>query len=383
MTSQSITCYCGVPERRTLEIMATSTRPDAHTGPAPAPARTGRGQRVRRRAREVAPGLLASAAAVLVAWGVHRLLGAVPMLTAALLLGIVAVNAGALPDTTRAGTKFAASSLMRVGVALLGTQVALRDIAGLGWRTIVMAVAVLLATLLGTRWLGRRMGLSGRMSLLVAAGFAICGASAVAAVDGVLGSGGPGTRGEGERERERDAATAVALVTLCGTLAIAVVPTTGHLLGLSTYDLGRWIGASVHDVGQVVATATVAGPAALVPAVAVKLIRVAMLAPVTAGIALSARRGTTEGTRRPPVLPVFLAGFLAMVAIRSTGVVPREVLEAASEAKDLLFAAALFGLGTAVRVRPMLRTGRRALLLGLMSWVLIAGVAYGGVLLTR
>jgi uncharacterized integral membrane protein (TIGR00698 family) len=363
--------------------MTISARPVVRIGPLPPPRRTGRAHRVRRRAREVAPGLLVSAAAVLVAWWVHRLLGAVPMLTAALLLGVVAVNAGALPDATRAGAKFAASSLMRVGVALLGSQVALRDIADLGWQTIVMAVAVLLATLLGTRWLGRRMGLSGRMSLLVAVGFAICGASAVAAVDGVLDSGGTSTRGERDGERERDAATAVALVTLCGTLAIAVVPATGHLLGLSTYDLGRWIGASVHDVGQVVATATVAGPAALVPAVAVKLIRVAMLAPVTTVIALRTRRGTTQGIRRPPVLPVFLAGFLTLLAIRSTGVVPQGMLEAVSEAKDLLFAAALFGLGTAVRVRPMLRTGRRALLLALMSWVLIAGVSYGGVLLTR
>ena len=184
-------------------------------------------------------------------------------------------------------------------------------------------------------------------------------------------------------ERKHDAATAVALVTLCGTLAIAVVPTAGHLLGLSTYDLGRWIGASVHDVGQVVATATVAGPAALVPAVAVKLIRVAMLAPVTTVIALRTRREAVEGARRPPVLPVFLLGFLTMVAIRATGVLPWGVLNAVSEAKDLLFAAALFGLGTAVRVRPMLRTGRRALLLGLTSWVLIAGIAYAGVLLTR
>jgi uncharacterized integral membrane protein (TIGR00698 family) len=313
---------------------------------------------------------------VLAAWGVHRLVGAVPLLTAALLLGIVAVNTGRLPEATRAGTRYAAGTLMRAGVVLLGLQVALRDIAGLGWQTIAMAVFVLLATLLGTRWLGRRMGLSARMSLLVASGFAICGASAIAAVDGVFGS-----RDDGE-DRERDAATAVALVTLCGTLAIAVMPAAGHLLGLSPYDQGRWVGASVHDVGQVVATATVVGPAALVPAIAVKLIRVAMLAPVTAVIALRARRAGTA-TRRPPVLPVFLIAFLAMVAIRSTGVLPGSVLEGASAVKDVLFAAALFGLGCAVRLRPLIRTGHRALLLGLTSWILIAGISYAGVLLTR
>lgn len=332
-----------------------------------------------RRVRNVVPGLAVCAAGVVVAWCVHRLAGPIPMLTAALLLGIVAVNVGVLPDATRAGTRFAARTLMRAGVVLLGLQVSLSDIAGLGWQTIAMTVAVLLATLLGTPWLGRLMGLPRRLSMLVAAGCAICGASAVAAVDGVLGPRG----GRDGDDREGDAATAVAVVMLCGTLAIAVMPVLGHLLGLSPYDEGRWTGASVHDVGQVVATATALGPAAVVPAIAVKLIRVAMLAPVTTVIGLRARRDAASGVRRPPVLPAFLIAFVAMVVIRSTGKVPADVLQDVSVAKDLLFAAALFGLGTAVRVRLLVRTGHRALLLGLTSWVLIAGVSYAGVLLTR
>ena len=357
--------------------MTTSTarpRVRPHHG---VPSRARRREPRARRGRELGPGLAACTAGLLAAWGVHRLVGAIPLLTAALLLGIIAVNAGILPELTRAGSRFAASTLMRAGVVLLGLQVALTDIAGLGWQTIVMTVFVLLATLFGTRWLGRRMGLSARTSLLVASGFAICGASAVAAVDSVLGDDRDGGR-------ERDAATAVALVTLCGTLAIVVMPVAGHLLGLTAYDQGRWVGASVHDVGQVVATATVAGPAALVPAVAVKLVRVAMLAPVTTAIALRVRRAEpVTGARRPPVLPVFLVAFLAMVALRSTGELPQAVLDGASALKDLLFAAALFGLGSAVRLGPLIRTGRRALLLGLTSWVLIAGVSYAGVLLTR
>ncbi len=322
------------------------------------------------------------AAGVVASWAVHRLTGAIPMLTAALLLGIVAVNTGVLSESARAGSRYAASGLMRAGVVLLGLRIALSDIAGLGPRTIVMTVLVLLATFYGTQWLGRRMGLSARMSLLVASGFAICGASAVAAVNGALG-----TR-TNDPESECDTATAVALVTLCGTLAIAVMPAAGHLLGLSPYDQGRWVGASVHDVGQVVATATVVGPAALIPAIAVKLVRVAMLAPMTAATALQARRtnpraDTGETAHRPPILPLFLLGFLAMVALRATGEVPLAILNGANAAKDLLFAAALFGLGSAVRLRVLARTGRRALVLGLTSWTLIATVSYAGVLLTR
>jgi uncharacterized integral membrane protein (TIGR00698 family) len=372
MTSQPNTGRSAPATGPMLKIMTVFS-----TEPRVRPGQDAHRDRPRTKRGGLAPGLAGCAVAVAAAWGVHRLAGTVPMLTAALLLGVLAANTGTLPEAARDGTRFAAGTLMRAGVVLLGLNVALGDIVGLGWQTIAMTVVVLLATLLGTRWLGCRMGLSARMSLLVACGFAICGASAVAAVDGVLGRPG------GRRGDQHDAATAVALVTLCGTLAIAVMPAAGHLLGLSPYDEGRWIGASVHDVGQVVATATVAGPAALVPAVAVKLVRVAMLAPVTAVIAVRARRDAGAGTRRAAVPPVFLLGFLAMVAVRATGTVPHGLLAAAGAGKDLLFAAALFGLGCAVRLRPLLRTGRRALVLGLTSWALVAGVSYAGVLLTR
>ncbi|WP_343884336.1 YeiH family protein [Actinoallomurus spadix] len=343
-----------------------SAAPDA-AGAAPVPG-------VARRRWGIAPGVAACALAVPVSYAAHRAAGAVPMLTAALVLGVLAANLRLLPAATRPGLRFSGTRFMRAGVVLLGLQVSFGDILALGARTILMTLTVLAVTFTGTRWLGRRFGLSDRLSLLVAAGFSICGASAVAAVDGALGPR------PGDAEAERETATAIGLVTLCGSLAIAVLPPVGRLLGLSPYDVGRWIGASVHDVGQVVATATLAGTAALVPAIAVKLVRVVMLAPITAGVALRTRRGA--GRHRPTLLPLFVLGFLATMALRSAVAVPSGALAAASTVRDVLFAAALFGLGAAVRLPELARTGHRALLLGLTSWVLIAGVAYAGVLLT-
>ena len=177
--------------------------------------------------RGLCAGLGVAALGVACAYGLHGAIGVVPMLTAALLLGVLAVNIGVLPAAARPGLRFAASRLMRAGVVLLGLQVAFGDIAALGLRSIVMVVVVLAVTFAGTRWLGRRLGLSGRLSLLVAAGFSICGASAVAAVDGVLG------RRADDVTAEREIATAVTLVTLCGSLAIVVMPPAGRGLGLS------------------------------------------------------------------------------------------------------------------------------------------------------
>jgi uncharacterized integral membrane protein (TIGR00698 family) len=330
------------------------------------------------------PGLGLAAAGVLVAWGVHLLLPAVPMLTAALVLGILAAHLpGVGPfvvGTGRPGLSFAGKRLMRAGIVLLGLKLALSDILGLGWQTVAMVLTVVTATFFGTLYLGRRLGLRGDQPLLIATGYSICGASAIGAVSEVRDSD------------ERDVAASVALVTLCGTLAIAVLPLLHGPLGLGDAQFGRWVGASVHDVGQVVATAQTAGGAALTQAVLVKLMRVLLLAPLVAGVvvAVHGRRRAAAGGRagaeapgkRPPLVPLFVLGFLAMVALRTTGVLPAAALDAAGEVKELLLAAALFGLGSAVHLPSLARTGPRVAALGLCSWIVIAGVSYGGVLLT-
>ncbi|MEV6779067.1 putative sulfate exporter family transporter [Streptomyces syringium] len=313
------------------------------------------------------------------AWAVHLLVPAVPMLTAAVVLGIAAAHTPGLRarirGTGRAGLTMAGKRLMRIGIVLLGLKLSLHDVLGLGWATVVMVLAVVAATFGGTLWLGRKLGLRGDQPLLIATGYSICGASAIGAVSEVTGSD------------EEDVATSVALVTLCGTLAIAVLPLLHHPLGLDDAQFGRWVGAGVHDVGQVVATAQTAGPDALTDAVLVKLMRVAMLAPLVAAVAMSvrARRATPAGIstgKRPALVPLFVLGFLAMVAVRSTGLVPGGVLDVAQHAQELLLAAALFGLGSAVHLPSLVRTGGRVAALGLSSWVVIAGASYAGVLLT-
>ncbi|GAA3379120.1 YeiH family protein [Streptomyces sannanensis] len=323
-----------------------------------------------------APGLALAAAGVGAAWLVHTAVPAVPMLTAAVVLGIAAAHTPWLRVRVRGGCRpglsLAAKRLMRIGIVLLGLKLSLGDVLGLGWSTVAMVLAVVAATLWGTWWLGRRLGLPGGRPLLIASGYAICGASAIGAVSAVHDS------------EEDDVVTSVALVTLCGTLAIAVLPLLHGPLGLSDVQFGRWVGASVHDVGQVVATAQTAGPGALGEAVLVKLIRVALLAPLVAALAVTARRRgrTARAAGRPPIIPLFVAGFLAMVALRTTGVLPDPVLSAAGTAQELLLAAALFGLGSAVHLPSLTRTGLRVATLGLTAWVIVAAASYAGVLLT-
>ncbi|MEU9142382.1 putative sulfate exporter family transporter [Streptomyces sp. NPDC048349] len=333
---------------------------------------------VSRETSAVWPGLAAAAGGALAAWCIHRALPAVPMLTMSVVLGITAAHLPGLRDhvrgTARPGLSLAGRRLMRIGIVLLGLGLGLDQVLRLGWATVAMVAGVVAATFFGTLWLGRRLGLPGDQPLLIATGYSICGASAIGAVSEVSGSD------------EEDVAASVALVTLCGTLAIAVLPLLPGPLGLSDLAFGRWVGASVHDVGQVVATAQTAGPAALGEAVLVKLMRVALLAPLVAAVAFAVRarrRGVrTASGRRPAPVPLFVAGFLAAAALRATGALPDMALEWAHAAQEALLAAALFGLGSAVHLPTLARTGGRAAVLGLGAWVVVAGVSYAGVLLT-
>lgn len=318
-------------------------------------------------------------AGVAVAALMHQLVPRLALLTAAVLVGLAVGNLAALrsgvPAACQTGTTFAARRLLRVGVVLLGLRLALGDLADLGVPALATILGIVVVTILGIRWLAAALGLSRATGLLLAAGYAICGASAVAAVSASTA------------HEEEDVANAIAMVTLCGSLAIVVLPLLGGQLGLSPAEFGAWVGASVHDVGQVVAAASTAGPVALDEAVVVKLTRVALLAPLVAVVALTeARRsgrgrsgGQDEAGRRPPVVPFFLVAFLMAVVLRSTGWLPEPALEIAELAQTLLLAAALFALGLGVRLDRLVRTGGAAMALGLVAWVLVAGVALGAV----
>ncbi|MEF3405618.1 YeiH family protein [Agromyces sp. CCNWLW203] len=324
--------------------------------------------------RRLLPGLVVAASAALIAWLAHLAFPAVPLLTAAVALGIVVGQIPALRPalggSLAPGMRVASRRLLRIGIVLLGLKLSLVDIASLGWVTIATTIAVVVLTFVGTIGLGRALGLPGHQPLLVASGFSICGASAI------------GAMGAAVRARDEEQAVPVALVTLCGTLAIAVLPALWHPLGLSNVQFGHWVGAGVHDVGQVVATAQIAGTAALAVAVVVKLTRVLMLAPMVAiTAAVERRRAVDVEGARPAIVPLFVAGFLAAVLLNTFVPLPEWVLTGADILQTAVLAMALFALGASIRLGELASTGWRALVVGLTSWVLVAGLAYGAVLL--
>ncbi len=317
-------------------------------------------------------GLVAAAAGLGGALLAHRFVPAVGVLTWAVALGMLAGNTRLLPAAAGLALSRLTRRLLRIGIVLLGFSVSFGSIAALGIGTVGLVTGTLMATLAATTWLGNRVGLGRARSLLIGTGFAICGASAIAAMEETAGAD------------EEDVAVAVAMVTLFGTLAMVLLPLLWHPMGLSDAQFGVWAGASIQEVGQVVAAAGAGGAAVVGVAVVVKLTRVLLLAPVVATISVWCRMASADRStdaKRPPVVPLFVLGFVACVALRSTGLVPVEVLDVLSQVQVAALGGALFGMGAGVRLRALLRGSGAVLAVAAASTLFIVGVSLGGVLL--
>lgn len=312
----------------------------------------------------VGPGLLAALIIAAAAAFLSDHYGG-PVMLFALLLGM-AMNFLSAVERCRPGIELASKTVLRLGVAMLGFRITLGQIVALGWKPVVLVIALVTLTILASIWLARRMGFDGRFGLLTGGATAICGASAAAAISAALPP---------DPHKERNTLFTIIGVSTLSTLAMIIYPILIQLLRLDDAHYGMFIGATVHDVAQVVgagyAISTEAGDTATV----VKLMRVAMLLPVIVAATLLLRaKGAGEG-KRPPLLPWFLAVFLVLAGANSLLPVPAAVQDAGGTASRWCLVTAIAALGIKTRLKDMLEIGWKPVVLMIAETILIAGLA--------
>lgn len=289
----------------------------------------------------------------------------------ALLLGI-ALHFLSEEETCRAGVEFTARSVLRFGVALLGARISLELLAGLGLDLIGLLAAGVLLTigfgLLAARVLGR----SWLFGLLTGGAVAICGASAAMAISAVL------PRNE---HSEQNLIFTVLSVTMLSTAAMILYPILAETFAFDDVTIGVFLGGTIHDVAQVVGAGFSVSDEAGEVATLVKLLRVAMLAPIVLVISLLMRgaSGASGEINRPPVLPLFVAGFLGFAALNSMGFIPAPVAGVLSEASRWALLISIAAVGMKTSLKRILEVGGQAITLVVAETVFIAGFVLLGI----
>ena len=315
------------------------------------------------------------AAGVALAFLINSFQGAISPLFLSMLFGLLITNT--IGWNEKEAMNFAAKRCLRFGVILLGFQISFDQFVEVGLKGLLAVVIVVVFVFSGTRIITRRLGLSHSLSTFIAGGFAICGATAIAAISATLLKG---KSAEEQKEVNRDLSYAVAIVALCGTLSVFVLPFVAHLLGLTDSTTGAWIGAAVHDVGQVVATASLVSDEAIESSIIVKLTRVVMLIPLVIYLAHEASKalnksGSGEKVSLRSTGPVFVLGFIAVAILTNTLTLDPTIIDIGKEGSKIFLSIGLFAMGLGVKWRSISRLGSRPLLLGISLWILSAGFA--------
>ena len=331
------------------------------------------------RIRTVLPGVALCAAVTALAfaavWGEARLFGEpwLEALVLAILIGTALRTMWTPPTLWRPGIAFSAKILLEVAVVLLGATVSAATILSAGPALLLGIAAVVLVAVAAGFGIGRLLGLPPRMALLVACGNAICGNSAIAAVAPVIDADGG------------DVAAAIAFTAVLGVAVVLGLPLIGLGLQLSGVQYGALAGLTVYAVPQVIAAAAPLGSTAVQVGTLVKLVRVLMLGPVCLLLSLLAPRLNKDApgaspSAAPPIhhlVPWFIQGFLAMIALRSLDLIPQAALAPMGHAATLLTVVSMAALGLGVDVRTVARAGGRVTAAVILSLLMLGAISLG------
>lgn len=302
-------------------------------------------------------------------------------LVLAILVGAAVRTAWSPGPRWKSGIDFSAKLLLEIAVVLLGASVSAATILAAGWPLLVSILGIVAGAILLSFTIGRLLGLSKRLAILVACGNSICGNSAIAAVAPVIGADGD------------EVAASIAFTAVLGVIVVLILPFVGAILGMSELGYGALAGLTVYAVPQVLAAATPMGARAVQIGTLVKLIRVLMLGPVCLVLSLVSAKlreepdepapNVTAGDRpapgRPPLhqlVPWFVIGFLVMVVVRSLGLIPARALAPISLTATIFTVISMAALGLGVDVRTVSRSGRAVTLTVILSLLALGTVSF-------
>lgn len=310
--------------------------------------------------RQMIAGILLTLAVALVAKFVSPWLPTLGAEALAMVLGIILGNTVFAQQRWGAGVKWAEKYPIEIGIAALGLNVTLQNIESLGWTGIIFILLQMLATILVVMWLGGRVfKVAPQTAMLMGAGNAVCGSSAIASVAPAVGATDDQRR------------TSVATVSLAGVVLLFVLPIIGPAV-FPHNDLlvSALIGGTVQSVGQVSGTASLVGGDVVTYAPIFKMLRVIMLSVVVILMARHASKLTPIEATAPKTrvkIPWFVMVFVVLMLVNSFISLPHVLTGTAHEITSFFGIVNLAGIGLNLKWQTIKQSGMKFLGYGLVT----------------
>ena len=275
-----------------------------------------------------------------------------PVMLFALLLGLSFNFLGHDPQCSK-GLDFSATSLLKIGVALLGTRISLSDLEILGWQPLVIVFFMVIFVILMGVILARIFKIESPFGVLTGGAVAICGASAAAAIVAVVSK---------RIKNNQIIAFTIIGVTSLSSLSMIIYPIIADIFNLNDLQAGFFIGATIHDVAQVMGAGYGISEEAGDIATIVKLFRVFLLVPIVFVIAIIFREKDDSNNPKLPI-PIFLVVFAILMIANSCKLLSPDITEVLGNLSRWFLVFAIAAVGTKTQLKDLAGIGRASIFL--------------------
>jgi len=300
----------------------------------------------------------------------------------AMLLGMLLNPLAAKFTNLNYGFEFTAKKLLRVAIILMGASLSFKQVLEVGKFSLFVMTFTLITAFGGGHLLGRVLKMNWRLSSLISAGTGICGGSAVAAIAPVI------------EAEDTDIAYAISATFIFDIIMVVLFPIMGRYFGMSDLGFGLWTGTAVNDTSSVMAAGYAFSDAAGHYAVIVKLTRTLSIIPVVLMFSLinqhlkakdnlSSEVSVTEEDyskvkiELSKIFPWFILGFLALVIIRSVGLISNSLSSNLGSISKFLMVMSLGAIGFRTNAKKLAKSGFIPMLHGFIISALVVIVSFG------
>lgn len=213
--------------------------------------------------KEILPGFLVCLVIGLLAQQIAQFFPSIGAALFAIGIGMLAGNTFLNNDIFNIGTKFSESRLLEYSIVLTGLTLHLADIMGIGFEGVGFIAIQMTLTICICYFIGKKLGFSKKFSLLMCAGNAVCGSSAIGTVAPIVDAD------------SKDKGISITIVNVTGTILMVVLPfLTALLYNHETLRTSAMIGGTLQSIGQVIASAVMVNGDVVEFATIFKIVRI-------------------------------------------------------------------------------------------------------------
>ena len=269
-----------------------------------------------------------------------------------LFLGIVLALLFKLPQDFH--SKKYGSKILQTGIVFLGGSLSLGTVYETNTDFFLWICLYVILAFAFVIFLGKLMGISERLSFLLASGTAVCGGTAIASVAPSI------------KAKPEEVSTALTIVFILNAIAVLCFPLANEYLSLTERQFGAWAALAIHDTASVVGAASSVGEISVEIAATLKVARTIWIVPLVI-ISAWLYRSKNEGFG----LPLFVIFFILAALLNSVLEPNQEITNYLKLINRVCLLTGLFCIGTQISIENLKAVRFKPVILATSVWALI------------